>query len=332
MILSLRHGNQPATENGDPIDFPGYSSGHFYKKFGITFMKVDNLNEIFLGSWIVKPLVPILSSLIAIFGVPLATAVFFRKFSCWKLLFVIDTILMIFFLVSFFRTSIDGPGYYPFYWALGDNPIITNNEFYESGEESVLFKSKFDPPPAGIISNDLQLTWARTQKRPARSIVAKSARRIVIRPDHYCKYSETWIGKRNFKFFILFNLYGSLFVGLITLVGVFVIYGDFKSGNWGLFNFTFLFHVAGEITAFEFTGLCFSFFVASIMSVCRGTTDWERTNKLPVIKFSKGSLKANIEDVMGPMSKFYLYLSPFYSPWSNIPNDDLIAGYNNYYE
>ena len=232
---------------------------------------------------------------------------------------------MLLFLVSFIRTAYDGPGYYPFYWALGDNPIISNDESYP-------FKSKFDPPVAGIISNDQQLMWARSQKRPPRGILSKSLRRIVIRPDHYCKYTETWIGKRNFKFFILFGLYGFLFDGLIFLCGLFVLYDCFKKGNWGLFNFRFMIMVAGEITSFEFCGLLLSFLTVSIASVIRGTTDWERSNKLPIEKFAHKTVIENIEDVMGPISKFYLYLSPFYSPWSNIPNDDLIAGYNNYYE
>lgn len=323
MIISI-YGNRPAKEN-EQIEFPGYSTGHTFKKCGITFLKVDNVQRPLLGSWIIKPLTPFLSILIALVGIPLANHFFFSFFKYSKILLLIDILLMLLFLVSFIRTAYDGPGYYPFYWALGDNPIISSDESYP-------FKSKFDPPIAGIISNDQQLTWARSQRRPPRCIVAKSSRRIVIRPDHYCKYSETWIGKRNFKFFILFNLYAFLFVGLIFLCGLVVLFDSFRKGDWGIFHFRFMFMVAGEFAAFQFCGLSLSFFSVSISSLIRGITDWERTNKLPVEKFAHKTIIENIEDVMGPISKFYLYLSPFYSPWSNVPNDDLIAGYNNYYE
>lgn len=321
MIISIQ-GNKQAKD--ERIEFPGYSTGHTYKKYGLTFLKIDNVDRPLLGSWIVKPLVPTLSILIAVCGIPLASHFFFSFFKYSFFLIVLDTSLMICFLVSFIRTAYDGPGYYPFYWALGENPIISNDESYP-------FKSKFDPPPAGIISNDRQLMWARTQPRPPRSIVAKSSRRIVIRPDHYCKYSETWIGKRNFKFFILFNLYAFLFVGLIFLCGLVVLFDSLRKGNWGLFHFRFMFMLTGEFVAFEFCGLCLSFLTVSVSSLFRGITDWERTNKLPAEKFAHKTVIENIEDVMGPISKFYLYLSPFYSPWSNVPNDDLVAGYNNYY-
>lgn len=311
-------------EEEELIPFPGYSSGIIYKKYGFTFMKIQGLDTIFLGSWIIKPLVPILSILTGLVGVPLASYFIFSRFSYFKTLVLIDTFLMFLFIVSFVRTSYDGPGYYPFYWALGDNPVISN-------DESVPFKSRFDSLPEGIISNDRQLSWARMQPRPPRSIVSRTARRIVIRPDHYCKYSETWIGKRNLKFFILFTLYATLFVGLIFLCGLIVLYDDYRKGDWGLFHFMFWFRISGEIASFEFMGLSASFFFATIISLCRGITDWERTNKLPKEKFSQGSIIKNIEDGMGPINEFYLYLWPFYSPWTNIPNDQLVAGYNNYY-
>lgn len=323
MIYSI-HGNRPAKES-EKIEFPGYSTGHTFKKFGLTFLKVDNVQRPFLGSWIIKPLAPFSSILIAFVGIPLANHYFFKCFTYSSLLLFIDIFLMFLFLVSFIRTAYDGPGYYPFYWSLGDNPIISN-------DESIPFKPKFDPPIAGIISNDQQLTWARSQRRPPRCIVAKSSRRIVIRPDHYCKYSETWIGKRNFKFFILFTFYGFLFVGLIFLCGLVVLFNSIRKGEWGIFHFRFMFMLSGEIVAFQFCGLLLSFFTVSVCSVLRGITDWERTNNLPIEKFANESVIKNIEDVMGPISKFYLYLSPFYSPWSSVPNDELVAGYNNYYE
>ena len=331
MILSVRASTSNNPQEYEQIEFPGFSTGRRYIKFGFTITEIRNVSEIMIGSWFVKPTIPLLTILATVVGFPLASYFFLSQFSYFRTLVIVDGLLMLLFLVSYYRAIFDGPGYYPFYWALGvDNNVP--DAFDESDDNPLLGRCNFDPPPAGIISNELQLKWARSQPRPPRSMVSRSARRIVIRPDHYCQYTQSWIGKRNFKFFILFNFYTVLFVGIILLCGVIVIYNDLKNGWPGLLNFKFFIHIALEFASVEFVGLSFGFLLVSLVNTFRGITEWERTNHLPIERFANTSKIKNIEDVMGPISQFYLYLSPFHSPWKNLSNDELVAGYNSYYE
>lgn len=321
-----KFGHPPSDESRSFASFPEYSSGFVVTKFGIDFIKINGIDELFLGSWLFKPLIPSILASLAIIGYFLACYFFFSWFTHSIFFMITDGIFLFLFLVSFFRLIFDGPGYYPFYWSQGETPYeITSNK-------DTLFKCKFDPTPDGIISNDSQLQWARQHKRPPRCIVSKTARRIVIRPDHYCFFGETWIGKRNAKFFCLFSFYELLYTGFISICGIFCLKYYIASNPEYLYDFWFYFQVVGEFVALSFMSLGVAYTLSSFINLIKGVTTFELENDIPLEKIVHSTIKENIEDVMGPLSKWYLYLLPFYSPWNDVPNDQLIIGYKNYYE
>jgi hypothetical protein len=77
-----------------------------------------------------------------------------------------------------------------------------------------------DHSPSGIISNHNQRRWAQLRSKPNRCILSTVGRCIVIRPDHFCKWSESWIGKRNQNFYLLFNIYGVLYLACFLAVDI----------------------------------------------------------------------------------------------------------------
>ena len=74
------------------------------------------------------------------------------------------TILMIFFLISYFNTFLEGPGYLPFYYPYK----FENNNDYLSG----------------LVTNDEQFIYLKNRPMCYRCGFFKSTKRIVIRPDH----------------------------------------------------------------------------------------------------------------------------------------------------
>lgn len=312
-------------EQDEQESFPGYSSGKYEKFCGIKFLKMNNSNIILLGSWIINPVIPVSTvsagTILAPFILWYITNHFSNSF-VWILL-----ILDFLFLYSYYRCLHDGPGYFPFYWALGEGAHWDN---VDASDDDMLLQNK-EVTPEGIITRKEQLDWARDHPKPNRSIVSWSARRIVIRPDHFCFWTSSWIGKRNNKFFILFTLYAGLLCCLLSALGFIICYRDYKAGDYGFFNFHFLAHLSFFVCATQLCLLSLSFSISSFILVVQGITNWERSNKINVAAVSKSTIE-NIEDVFGPRSKWYLYPSPFYSAWEGIPNDKIVENYPNYYD
>ena len=309
------------------VEFPGYSKGHYITKCGIRLLMIDGVTEPILGSWIVRPLVPSIGVFLALFGWTVGSYAIFSQFNrpISFFLTVLDLILMALFLVAFIRTIVTGPGYFPFYWSIG----AANLTHDDSSEMTPLFGGD-DVPAEGIISSKEQLEWARGQPRPPRCIVARLAKRIVIRPDHYCSWSETWIGKRNQKFFTLYNLYGTLFIGLIALCAGIQIGMQVIRKSWEMNVMSVVIGFMAFIASYfaMFTG---SFLFASLFLIATGRSNWEQANKFPREMFDQGYRK-NMEDVCGSADKWWTWLSPFHSPFKGVSNEKLVEGYPNYYE
>ena len=211
------------------------------------------------------------------------------------------------FLHCYFLTIRDGPGYWPFYWA-------ANVPFTEGSLD-------------GLITNQEQLEWARQRPRPPRSALARSARRFVIRPDHECCYTACWIGKRNHKFFILFNLYGFVYLTWFTLVTGARVIDWLNHADYTARTFIALLYC---VLGMNFSMLTGYFCVSSIINMVQGVTEWETYKRILPSAFDRGWL-ANTEDVCGPSSQLFCWLLPV-SPWQGLTNEEISAGYVPYAE
>lgn len=121
--------------------------------------------------------------------------------------YVLFPVFYLFFLVSYLMIILVPPGYLPYYW-------------YENQKEYYTFEEQMD----GIITCDNQHIYADLLPRPERGALSKQARRYVLKADHFCDWAQAWVGCYNYRYFILFLFWGTIFILLyISLFAVEVI-------------------------------------------------------------------------------------------------------------
>ncbi|OHS98667.1 DHHC zinc finger domain containing protein [Tritrichomonas foetus] len=104
------------------------------------------------------------------------------------------TLIFLFMTVSYFGVLCIGPGYLPYNWSQTRKTELT---WEETKNSFVVYKE--------------QVEFARAAERPPRSSFSISARRYVLRADHFCLWTESWIGLKNHRFFLLMTFYEILF-------------------------------------------------------------------------------------------------------------------------
>ena len=182
------------------------------------------------------------------------------------------------FLYSFTLTIIEGPGYYPFSY------------IHDDGNCPSMW--------SGIQSTIDQYSWVQIQsKRPPRSTFFKTAHRYVLRPDHFCDWAGSWIGKRNYKFFVLFNFYGFLYLTLFTIYMI-------RSLILFCMNFSisvyFILSIIYILMGCFFSFMTGKFFVVSILNLLKNVTYWEILTHNDSFKLNKNNWIENFRDVFGP--------------------------------
>jgi hypothetical protein len=144
--------------------------------------------------------------------------------------------------------------------------------------------------------------WAKGTRKGNRCIFAKSARRIVIRPDHYCGWIASWIGKRNHKLFVLTNIWGGLCSWLFFFYGALMLVD--AAVEWSPMIFIFVPYVC--VTGyFEFMTGCFV--LDNIQRALNNQKSWERWNDIDSHRFDR-VWRDNVQDLCGPLDRWYCYL------------------------
>jgi len=197
----------------------------------------------------------------------------------------------IMFLVSYMMVIIEGPGYLPFYYPMELNDMNDPSAKYLSG----------------VVSNMEQEAYVKSQPKLKRAGYFNKAKRYVIRPDHFCGWTGTFIGKRNHKMFFHFNIWGSLYLFSYLILISLSIYNNVTTKfavNQILICFPMIF------TALPFVFMTIAFTVDIIHAFSKNQTQFERMQYLDT-NYSKGSCLANWEEVCGPSSKWYCWLIPY---------------------
>jgi hypothetical protein len=317
-------GNKPTAEENTTaanIPFPGYSSWeHISYCCTDRAIRVGNLGRVFLGHWEVDLGIPFAVSFLIVTSYLFTMLIIFQQWPC-VILPVIFSVLFFAFIYSYVRTIADGPGYFPFYYPLPGPPGPVDDD----GTDLSSLLPASDCSPAGILSTLDQMTWVKERVRPNRCIFSSSARRLVIRPDHFCGWTSTWIGKRNHKFFWLFNFWGSSYILSFLIFDVRSLWAQIEDNNISLWF--------GIGIIYCFFG--FAFFLMTIGFACDlgygiliNQTSWENWNNISSHRFNKGIIR-NIEDVCGSRREWWQWLLPI-SPWKDKSNEDMIAEYTTY--
>jgi hypothetical protein len=183
-----------------------------FRFLGFSINYVPAIRAYFLDHWEIHYFMPLtvfilIASSLAVYLV-CARALLPEKFGSTHTAFLLVTSLL--FTASYVKTILAGPGYLPFYFPY-------RNPNTQDGSADAL---------SGMITTGEQEFYVSNLSLPRRTGYCRGVRRIVIRPDHYCVWTANFIGKKNYKLFFLFNLWGLLyilgFVGatLRTIVGI----------------------------------------------------------------------------------------------------------------
>ncbi|OHT08633.1 DHHC zinc finger domain containing protein [Tritrichomonas foetus] len=304
---------QADRESNDPLIFPGFTEWRDLRFCCLHFYSIPNLHQLFCGHWEVVPFFPILFFLLSTSSLLIVTIFALPYFGIeGQIMIAFMVILFFLFIYSYFRIITDGPGYYPFYWGTPYQPPDIENSLLNNNYDS----------PSGIISKAEQFEWCqRRHEKPPRSILSRTARRYVLRPEHYCKWASSWIGKRNHKFFMLFTFYGILYLGLFVVYLARRMVQCFSDN----FSFSMLLLTVYGVSAAAFFLMLVSFFVSNMIDISLSRTSWEQWNGIDAKTFDQGTWM-NFEDVFGPKEKCVCWICPL-SPWKNMSNDEIASTY-----
>jgi hypothetical protein len=197
---------------------------------------------------------------------------------------------------SYLAVIIVGPGYLPFYY-----PLLNSSD-----------------PLSGMVTNEEQTCYVKNLALPPRTGYFKSVRRIVIRPDHFCDWTCSFIGRKNYKLFFLFNFWGVLYCIVFTGTSLISVMGLIGNASESIVLFEFIVNLIYVVLGITFVALTGSFAVGSIGDISRDRTvleqmKSEKRRKSKGREFKRknenGCLK-NWELVFGSVDQWYLWFCP----------------------
>eukprot|EP00035_Acanthoeca_spectabilis_P008664 m.157038 g.157038 ORF g.157038 m.157038 type:complete len:305 (+) comp14452_c0_seq3:476-1390(+) len=222
---------------------------------------------------------------------------------------VYHTVLVIF-ATTFYRACTTPPAGPPPEFGLTDDEIDDLEDDVNPG--SIMAKRRL--PIRTVAHNDcVRFCFACKALKPDRAHHCSICRRCVLKMDHHCPWVGNCVGWHNYKFFVLFLFWGVIYLG-VFMVGVFPVVeafvsakhpsrGPYRHGQGPilvsfLLSFSFslsmsillvfhLFLIASNRTTLE--GF------RSVRFVRSGYRDWRHP-----------SLRANFEEVFGPLSYHWL--------------------------
>ncbi|EAX96797.1 DHHC zinc finger domain containing protein [Trichomonas vaginalis G3] len=195
------------------------------------------------------------------------------------------------FLLSYFATIFEGPGFLPFYYPLQ----ITKRD---DGVPDYL---------SGVVSNEQQENYVRSKPKMSRVGFFKTVQRYVLRPDHFCGWTGQFIGKKNYKLFVLFNIWGAIYTSQFLGYCVFALVSNLSLPQ--PFIPSLLFTLIYMLQCILFCMMTCNFGCVGIYNIHTNSTQLEQMqdNKN---SYAKPNCIDNWEEVCGPRAKWYFWIFP----------------------
>ena len=190
---------------------------------------------------------------------------------------------------SYLAVIIKGPGYLPYNWSLTHKKKYTWNEMMKS---IALYKDQAD--------------FAHNcPDRPKRSCFSNDARRYVLRADHLCIWTESWIGINNHRYFVLLCFWSTIY-SLINIGFRLWLYIDIFE-NKRKFQYWYIPGIASIVFLLFEGGFSIFYFLRSFRNLTRNVTMLEQWRN-EVKGWDRGCCN-NFEEVCG--SRKYAVFWPF---------------------
>jgi hypothetical protein len=181
-------------------------------------------------------------------------------------------------------TALTDPGYLPFFYPAADRTKFSRDELYD-----------------GCAVTEEQIAWARAQRRPGRIYFSRAAGWYIIRGDHYCKWTNNWIGLYNHRYYLQALLYIAIYVG-VYILHLFI---QYRRGKLALTTF--------EAVALLSVGIPYFYLICTALGsqlflITRNRTLVEQVKRTPE-SYDRGCL-ANWEEIFGSRKYFLLWFLP----------------------
>lgn len=269
---------------------------------------VPSNRKYYINHWEIRVYPPIIVSSLVFFSYYVYMSTIRHVLDLSNIWAIILTIYMFLFLLSYFMTIYEGPGYIPFYYPMEITNRSDNAKDYLSG----------------LVVNKRQKQYLDCQRYPPRTSYFSSVNRIVIRPDHFCGWVGSFIGKRNHKLFFLFNFWGSFYIGHFSVLCTLA---AFKTYEMNEKIDMFVTTASSILSIFFFLFLTGYFVVISCIQFSLNYTFFEYIKRRQ--RCTKNYI-SNWEEVMGSRDKWYLWLIPIGA--FNKYDDVDIVNVHNYHE
>ena len=290
-------------------DFPTPTDFHTRcTRCGVTLSYVDDIKATFCNHYELGSFLPIV--VLALIFTGYANVIIFHIEFDWAehWFILLEAFVMLIYCASYLNIIIEGPGYLPYYYP------------YQASDPHGI---------SGVVSNREQLTWVRSQEHPLDVHFFRKARRLVIRADHYCFWTSCFIGRRNFKLFCLFNVWGLIFTTGYTLWNCVCLRHKWQSFEYpytvsgsAIFGYLLIsLIISVSFLAFHCTSL-----ISNWMVIKTNLTVYENMKGLRPREPS--STLENCEYFFGSRNAWHTYLFPC-SAFSNVPDTDLVNHVNN---
>lgn len=296
----IRDDNEdPAEINGELTKPPNTNYERIANLGPLHFAYIPDIDSTAINHYLLTSRMPLLVFFLVTFSATIGF-ILHRKvpvFESW--IVYLDGALMCLELLSFIGIIVEGPGYLPFYYP---SPLPQSVD----GDPTNL---------SGIVATDDQLKYAKAQKPPRNVKFFSSARRFVIRGDHFCAWSGCFIGKKNYKLFTLFNFYGLSFIVVTMLWIGSMLLKIVKNQDDAVFREMLILFILGCcVMAYAVFFLIFQgiMLVNCLVSICYNHTQVEMNKKAQAgipIK-STGKRCDFCVYMFGPAKKWYTWLCP----------------------